>query len=39
MSQEKCKAIEIIETMPRKEFHQKFVKGIGQTQSFGALVF
>ncbi len=38
MSQEALSGVEVIEAMPREEFHLKFVRGVGQTRAFGALV-
>ena len=38
MSQEELSGAEIIEAMSRKDFHHKFVMGVGQTEAFGALV-
>ena len=38
MSQKAPTGVDIIVSMPRKEFHQKYVRGICRTLSFGALV-
>ena len=38
ISQEAYSGATIIESMPRKDFHLKIVKGIGQMKAFGALV-
>ena len=38
ISQEVHSGAIIVESMPREDFHLKFVKGIGQMKAFGALV-
>ena len=37
MSQVVHDGVNVIETMSRNDFHQKFVRGICQTRAFGAL--